>query len=761
MSAWTDAVAALGAAVAGWWRLGEPSGNFADSTAGARTLTVSGSTVTYGVTGPLVGDSNKAAAFAGTNPVAQTPYAAAFDNNVFTVACWFKTGTLAAANALIARDHQTGGRRFQVSLDATGHLVFTIINTAGTAYIATSPGTYADGAWHLVTCVYNQALGTTNRQRIYVDNSPTFVTENGGANGVNAAGTGIPFSVGNGTRTTQAPANSTIDEVLYLPGTALTGAQHQALWQAGAVGYPAPGIPTSVAASVVSSTVLSLSWAAPASGGPVTSYDVRLNGGTPVTATSPHSFTGLTPATAYTLEVRAVGTGGTSAWVSVSATTDPAGPTTAYRADIRVGAHTWTIDAGDTADPDAVNVLDGASFTWAAPDDAGWPPPLHVVDRDVCTLRLYTPDAQDVGDIRRGDVVRFKFTPTGHMFDAPLLDFAGRVRAVKVTDRNGGGAFLQLTAADHTVTLADWTVAGETPINAPDDTFAQALDRISEVLDTLESAYNRDWVPGSFGNVLDGATPGELAEYAGHLPEGYTIGAGEVTTAFDLFARYGFNMFPFPNYDDTTGELDGTHPFLVRPMDRYGRDTISTALDGCLVPAESVEWQRDYTPNVVESSAQDLWWVGETYGAPIPNYPDWNYLRVSGDAADQPFMPDINIVGITNEDPEPGPWGPYTFTILGWRDPTSVAGFCTIPTRYRTYVTITDVTETWNPNGDTTVAGMLRGATWSIGPNQRWVIDAGLRRSRGHASDTWDGVDPTLTWDDVDPAVTWDTYTPA
>jgi len=493
-----------------------------------------------------------------------------------------------------------------------------------------------------------------------------------------------------------------------------------------------PGIPTSVTATVVSSTQLDLSWAAPATGGPVTSYQVRIDGGTPTTATSPHAFTGLTPDTSYTLEVRAVGPGGTSSWVSASATTPADMPTTDYQADIRVGAHTWTINAGDDVDPEAVNVLDGASFTWAAPDDVGWPPPLHVVDRDVCTLRLYTPDAQDVGDIRRGDVVRFKFTPAGYTFTHPLVDFAGRVRAVKVEDRTGGGAFLQLTAADHTVTLQEWTVAGETPINAPDDTFEDALVRISEVLDTLESAYERDWVPGTFGNVLDGATPGELAEYAGHLPDGYTIAADELTTAFDLFAHYGINMFPVPNYDDGTGDLDATHPFLVRPMDRYARDSIEAAVDSCLVPTESVEWQRDYTPNVVESTAADQYWVGENYGDPIPDYPDWNLLRVSGDALVQPFFPDVNITGIINEVPEPGPWGPYTFTVLGWREPESVAGWLTIPDRYRTYVTLTGVEPTWNPNGDDTVAGMLRGATWSIGPNGRWVVDAGLRRSRGH-----------------------------
>lgn len=112
-----------------------------------------------------------------------------------------------------------------------------------------------------------------------------------------------------------------------------------------------PGVPTSVAASNVTATTADLSWSAPSTGGSVTGYEVRLNGGTASSATSPHTFTGLTPATAYTLEVRAVGPGGSSSYVSVGVTTvaPPGVPTSV------------------SANPDDDEIV----LTWAAPTTGG------------------------------------------------------------------------------------------------------------------------------------------------------------------------------------------------------------------------------------------------------------------------------------------------------------------------------------------------------------------------------------------------------
>ena len=81
-----------------------------------------------------------------------------------------------------------------------------------------------------------------------------------------------------------------------------------------------PGVPTSVAAAATLTT-LTLTWTAPASGGAVASYDVRIGATVSTGETSPHAFTGLTPDTAYRVSVRAVNATGSSAWVDVSSRT--------------------------------------------------------------------------------------------------------------------------------------------------------------------------------------------------------------------------------------------------------------------------------------------------------------------------------------------------------------------------------------------------------------------------------------------------------
>jgi hypothetical protein len=70
---------------------------------------------------------------------------------------------------------------------------------------------------------------------------------------------------------------------------------------------------------------LELDWAA-ATGGP-TGYDVRIDGGAAADVGNvlTHTFTGLTPGTAYTLEVRAYNAAGDSAWASIGASTTVVG----------------------------------------------------------------------------------------------------------------------------------------------------------------------------------------------------------------------------------------------------------------------------------------------------------------------------------------------------------------------------------------------------------------------------------------------------
>lgn len=91
----------------------------------------------------------------------------------------------------------------------------------------------------------------------------------------------------------------------------------------------APGVPTNVA-ETHSGVSIAMTWDPPATGGTPTGYQVRLNGGTPVAvAVENYTFTGLTPSTPYTVEVRAENSGGSSSWVLLNVTTlgPPGDPT--------------------------------------------------------------------------------------------------------------------------------------------------------------------------------------------------------------------------------------------------------------------------------------------------------------------------------------------------------------------------------------------------------------------------------------------------
>lgn len=89
-----------------------------------------------------------------------------------------------------------------------------------------------------------------------------------------------------------------------------------------------PGLVTALAATTTSTTVTS-TWGAPATGATPFTYDLRYHIGSGAYTTltgvvSGHVVTGLTPSTAYNFEVRAVGPGGAGGWTVLPKTTDAA-----------------------------------------------------------------------------------------------------------------------------------------------------------------------------------------------------------------------------------------------------------------------------------------------------------------------------------------------------------------------------------------------------------------------------------------------------
>ena len=118
-------------------------------------------------------------------------------------------------------------------------------------------------------------------------------------------------------------------------------------------GVAAPNTPTGLTTSNITASKITLSWTA-STGGTVTRYEVSTDGSTWTDSGSDltHTFSGLTANTQYTLRVRAVGAGGTSAAASASARTiaavAPAAPTGLQTSGITTSAITlsWTASTG-------------------------------------------------------------------------------------------------------------------------------------------------------------------------------------------------------------------------------------------------------------------------------------------------------------------------------------------------------------------------------------------------------------------------------
>lgn len=89
-----------------------------------------------------------------------------------------------------------------------------------------------------------------------------------------------------------------------------------------------PGVPTDLLVTSKTPETVSLQWSAPATAPAPTGYEVRVNAGVPTALglVLTTTLTGLTPATAYDVEVRSLAGVEPSPWVLAAATTDPAPP---------------------------------------------------------------------------------------------------------------------------------------------------------------------------------------------------------------------------------------------------------------------------------------------------------------------------------------------------------------------------------------------------------------------------------------------------
>ena len=214
-----------------YWRMGEASGNLADSSGNANTAVKYGSP-TYGVTGALYGDSDKAISLAGNAAdyfeVANS--ASVNTGDVFSIVAWIKKAANGVTMAIISRPADGYYFYFSSSTDKLR------LAKQGSTDIVESTAAITDTAWHQVAATKNGA--TVHLYIDGVDVTGTVTNRTVVANGgVIQLGRNVIAGFSN-------PWNGSLDEIAVFP-TALTAANITTLYTAGTAA-PVPGLDTYV-----------------------------------------------------------------------------------------------------------------------------------------------------------------------------------------------------------------------------------------------------------------------------------------------------------------------------------------------------------------------------------------------------------------------------------------------------------------------------------------------------------------------------------
>jgi hypothetical protein len=225
----------------GYWRLGESSGNFADSSTNASTATASGS-LTYSQTGVIVNDTNTSIQFNSTGigtVSSSTPYNFEY-NQAFSAECWYKevsSGNYACVGKKLSGSVATGWE-----LHVYNDTPFVAISNSesGNKQIevdapALTPLT--SGVWYHLAFTYDGS-GVAAGVRLYINGSAVSgvtVHDTLASNTIQSAA-----SLTIGGRNGCCLFNGTLDEVAVY-NVALTGLQIQNHYNLGlATLYPFP-----------------------------------------------------------------------------------------------------------------------------------------------------------------------------------------------------------------------------------------------------------------------------------------------------------------------------------------------------------------------------------------------------------------------------------------------------------------------------------------------------------------------------------------
>lgn len=498
------------------------------------------------------------------------------------------------------------------------------------------------------------------------------------------------------------------------------------LYAAGTASVDPPGVPTSVVVPslFITETSADIEWAAPASGGTVAGYVVRLDGdaGTEVAVTPGffgYSWTGLTPDTDYTLSVAAENGSGRSAFVDVPfhtlAVVPP--PPGYYRAVLTLGdSMSWDILYGDAP---AYGPTLPVSMGWSVPDAVDYFP-VQPEPTDIVFDLLLQSAADLAADVEPGAAVTFTLYVDDAVDADPWQQFTGIVTqlSARATPKRPDGTqdlVVTVYGADDTMRL-DRVFVGYTT-DWPEESIQDRLERIA-----AETGLDLDSTGGpGLGGTVGAKTADKPVTALAALRDALTYAGSDNTSEppAEYWGRYVYSL------DITTTP----HTIRVLPWERRLFPSSLVQLDGDLVEA-AVAWTM-----IPQRDRRSTWALvdGTPYGTPdggppyvlSTNLVDTTPVNPSADTRDnlgESLLPD----GSTQLS------GWYTRTLRYHADdvPGPVQGLCAFPggpNRQCWTILAQPVAAELRVNGEDYLAGTLTGARLVLAPAGALYVDLRLR----------------------------------
>lgn len=490
------------------------------------------------------------------------------------------------------------------------------------------------------------------------------------------------------------------------------------------VGAPAPNAPSDVAVTPGVES-LAASWAPPIGGGPVTSYDVRLDTGAVLNVGTAleHTFAALTPSTDYLAQVRAAGPGGVSEWVTVfSRTLDvpPPTPSAEVVLALEVGfpavnllgdAYSLTIRRGNST-RGVTDALEAGTLTAVVKGPSANP-------LTVPQVRTGAPVVVKAG-IDRGLGVEWEDLYTGTLDRARLVYDGGADKADPDAYR------VTLTATDVVPALA-----GHPHETAVGGTLTQ---RVAHVLDPTGLPYT----------VEDPATP------VGAPP---ALATSERTAAGNL--RLAVDTDHGLSYVDRHGVIR-VRSDQSRPRTPAAAAADLAATDDPNAPAASLHYY-DLSPTLDTEALVNVLDVEAVTGAgtTTTTHVDTTSLEAWGPHAGKVTVNDgvpethADLWLASRVDPA---LLPERLSLNVLERPSHLEAAATL----EPYATVSVARAGVFPAPVTmAVRGVEHTITADRRTGVRWLCHLDLRPLEVLAT-RWDDVPPTLRWDDLPPTMTWD-----